>query len=249
MRLTTKEPSGKWSLRGVDLQALPPEVYGALCKLLAYEDTGLDPDEVERMKDDAELLHIGSKIDSYEIIGIYDGMCIGRQRYGSGWAVWHLDADLCGVWGGSYFSGKDARQEAENAFCADAFDLRPGCLRQGDKRPEHLADAYQDDQGKSKGGTEMNENNNAAEREKMEVEDLASMLCASISAQMLITMEHDKIKVEGGTALHIVDMYMIIKALEEIGKHVLPMMQSEEALRERMKKIIDKMHFTEEELK
>lgn len=93
----------------------------------------------------------------------------------------------------------------------------------------------------------MNESNNAAEQEKMAVEDLASMLCASISAQMLITMEHDKIKVEGGTALYILDMYMIIMALENIGKHVLPMMQSEEALRECMKRLIDAMHFTEEE--
>ncbi|MBR2086115.1 MAG: hypothetical protein IJ906_03075 [Oscillospiraceae bacterium] len=124
MRLTTKEPSGKWSLRGVDLQALQPEVYGALCKLLAYEETGLDPDEVERMKDASELLHIGSMIEGYEIIGIYDGMCIGRQRYGGRWAVWHLDADLCGVWGGRYFSGEAAKQEAEQAFCADAFELR-----------------------------------------------------------------------------------------------------------------------------
>lgn len=93
----------------------------------------------------------------------------------------------------------------------------------------------------------MNESNNAAEREKMEVEDLANMLCTSISAQMLITMENDKINVEGGTALYIVDMYMIMKALEDIGKHVLPMMQSEEALRECMKRLIDAMHFTEEE--
>ena len=93
----------------------------------------------------------------------------------------------------------------------------------------------------------MNESNNAAEREKMEVEDLANMLCTSISAQMLITMEHDKIKVEGGTALYILDMYMIMMALEDIGKHVLPMMQSEEALRKCMKRLIDAMHFTEEE--
>ena len=124
MRLTTKEPSGKWSLRGVDLQALPPEVYGALCKLLAYEDTGLDPDEVDRMKDDAELLHIGSMIEGYEITGIYEGTCIARQKYGTGWAVWHLDSDRCGVWGGRYFSGEAAKQEAEQAFCADAFELR-----------------------------------------------------------------------------------------------------------------------------
>ncbi len=93
----------------------------------------------------------------------------------------------------------------------------------------------------------MNESNNAAEQEKMAVEDLANMLCASISAQMLITMEHDKIKVEGGTALYILDMYMIIMALEDIGKHVLPMMQSEEALRKCMKRLIDAMHFTEDE--
>lgn len=50
MRLTQKSPDGAWHLRGVDLAALPPEVYGALCKLLAYEDTGMDPDEVETMK-------------------------------------------------------------------------------------------------------------------------------------------------------------------------------------------------------
>ena len=143
MRLTQKEPSGRWSLRGVDLQALQPEVYGALCKLLDYEETGLDPDEVGRMKDAAGLLHIRSKIDSYDIIGIYDGMCIGRQRYGSGWAVWHLDADLCGVWGGRYFSGKAAKQEAEQAFCADAFDLRlVEQLRALTAELEHIRDAY-----------------------------------------------------------------------------------------------------------
>lgn len=143
MRLIQKDSSGRWSMRGVDLQALQPEVYGALCKLLDYEETGLDPDEVERMKDASELLHIGSKIDSYEIVGIYDGTCIGRQRYGDGWAVWHLDADLCGVWGGSYFSGKDARQEAEKAFCADAFAPRlVEQLRALTAELESIRDAY-----------------------------------------------------------------------------------------------------------
>lgn len=53
-RLTQKEPSGKWTIRGVDLQAVPPEVYGALCKLLAYENTGLDPEDIDRMKEDME---------------------------------------------------------------------------------------------------------------------------------------------------------------------------------------------------
>ena len=61
-RLTIKEPSGKWFIRGVDFQSLPPTVYGALCKLLDYEETGLDPDEVDRMKDASEQIHVGSKI-------------------------------------------------------------------------------------------------------------------------------------------------------------------------------------------
>lgn len=57
-RLTQKEPSGKWSIRGVDLQAVPPEVYGALCKLLAYEDTGLDPEDIDRMNETMEDIAI-----------------------------------------------------------------------------------------------------------------------------------------------------------------------------------------------
>lgn len=31
--LTYKKPSGEWGIEGVDLSALPPAVYGALCKL------------------------------------------------------------------------------------------------------------------------------------------------------------------------------------------------------------------------
>lgn len=143
MRLTQKSPSGTWFLRGVDLQALQPEVYGALCKLLAYEDTGLDPDEVEHMKGDAELLHIGSMIKGYEIIGIYKNNCIARQKYGTGWAVWHLDSDRCGVWGGCYFSGNDAQRQAEHAFSDRVFDLRMvEQLRALTAELESVRDAY-----------------------------------------------------------------------------------------------------------
>lgn len=143
MRLTTKEPSGKWSLRGVDLQALQPEVYGALCKLLAYEETGLDPDEVDRMKDDAELLHIGSMIEGYEIIGIYDGNCIAHQKYGTGWAVWHLDSDRCGVWGGAYYTGKEAQRDAEREFAEHSLDLRTVAqLKALTSELEGIHDAY-----------------------------------------------------------------------------------------------------------
>ena len=117
-RLTIKEPSGKWFIRGVDFQSLSPTVYGALCKLLDYEETGLDPDEVDRMKDAAEQIHIGSKIQGYEIYGIYKEACIAYNRYAKGYAVWHIDSDKYGVWGGSYFTDE---QEAERKFVQLAF--------------------------------------------------------------------------------------------------------------------------------
>lgn len=60
-RLTEKDERGNWNLKGVDWVALnagatiTEEVgqilYGALCKLRDYEDTGLSPDDVERVND------------------------------------------------------------------------------------------------------------------------------------------------------------------------------------------------------
>ncbi len=60
MRLTEKTDSGNWCLRDVPWSDLKPGVvltekvweklYGALWKLKDYEDTGLCPDEIERMK-------------------------------------------------------------------------------------------------------------------------------------------------------------------------------------------------------
>lgn len=32
-RMTYRKPNGEWGIEGVDLTALPPKVYGALCKL------------------------------------------------------------------------------------------------------------------------------------------------------------------------------------------------------------------------
>ena len=117
-RLTIKEPSGKWFIRGVDFQSLPPTVYGALCKLLDYEETGLDPYDVGHMKDEMERIHIGSRIQGYEIYGIYKDVCIAYNRYAKGYAVWHIDNDKYGVWGGNYYTDK---QEAELKFIQLAF--------------------------------------------------------------------------------------------------------------------------------
>lgn len=56
-RLTRKNEQGNWHLKGVPWERLragaeldkatADRIYGALCKLLAYEDTGLEPAEVE----------------------------------------------------------------------------------------------------------------------------------------------------------------------------------------------------------
>lgn len=55
-RLTRKDKNGNWHLKGVSWERLragaeldkatADRIYGALCKLMAYEDTGLDPAEV-----------------------------------------------------------------------------------------------------------------------------------------------------------------------------------------------------------
>lgn len=58
-RLTEIDSQGNWSLKGVQWQQLyvgqviteevSERIYGALCKLLDYEETGLSPDDVERL--------------------------------------------------------------------------------------------------------------------------------------------------------------------------------------------------------
>lgn len=46
-RLTYKNPDGTWGLNnGYDIKKVPSELYGALCKLKYYEDTGLNPEQI-----------------------------------------------------------------------------------------------------------------------------------------------------------------------------------------------------------
>lgn len=117
-RFTHKEPNGHWWIPGVNFTDLPKGVYGALCKLLDYEDTGLSPDEVERMRDSVEEIHIGSEIQGYEVYGIYKEACIAYNKNLHGYAVWHIDADKRGVYSGSYY---DNEQDAERRFVELAF--------------------------------------------------------------------------------------------------------------------------------
>lgn len=58
-RLTEKDKQGNWGLRGVTWRELQEELshelleklYGALWKLMEYEETGLNPEEIERLKE------------------------------------------------------------------------------------------------------------------------------------------------------------------------------------------------------
>ena len=65
-RLTEKDDQGNWHLKGVRWEQLHEgqvitgelreKLYGALWKLMEYEDTGLSPEEVENLKEKCSLL-------------------------------------------------------------------------------------------------------------------------------------------------------------------------------------------------
>lgn len=64
MGLIEVDDNGKWRLKGVEWKQIAPgavitkkiweKLYGALWKLKDYEDTGVSPDEIERMKTEGE---------------------------------------------------------------------------------------------------------------------------------------------------------------------------------------------------
>lgn len=88
-RLTLKDGSGNWQLRGIrwrDLHAgamitkeIGEKLYGALWKLMRYEDTGLSPEEMEQFSENNVFKYpIGSKVimdyddsedEPHEVIG------------------------------------------------------------------------------------------------------------------------------------------------------------------------------------
>ncbi len=53
-RITWKTPDGKWGVGDIDWDEIDGRLYGALYKLMAYEESGLSPDEVIRLKEDQE---------------------------------------------------------------------------------------------------------------------------------------------------------------------------------------------------
>lgn len=48
-RLTWKNPDGTWGLNNMDIKEVPSKLYGAVCKLKDYEETGLMPEQIVEM--------------------------------------------------------------------------------------------------------------------------------------------------------------------------------------------------------
>ena len=71
-RLTQKDEQGNWCLKGVSWEQLHEgqvitkplreRLYGALWKLMEYEDTGLTPEEIERLKEQNRWIPVEERL-------------------------------------------------------------------------------------------------------------------------------------------------------------------------------------------
>lgn len=57
-RITKELPNGTWEIEGVSWKEVPGNLYGALCKLRDYENTGLSPAEINTLIDKLDKLTI-----------------------------------------------------------------------------------------------------------------------------------------------------------------------------------------------
>lgn len=78
MRLTQKDEQGNWTLRGVPwkqlhegqviTKELRERLYGALWKLMEYEDIGLTPEEIERLKEQHRWIPVEERLPEEDTI-------------------------------------------------------------------------------------------------------------------------------------------------------------------------------------
>lgn len=120
-RLTERDDQGNWCLKGLPWKCLYwgevitttvfDKVYGALCKLQDYEDTGLSPKEVEQLKDVPGTTVYGEWIpveerlpkEGKEVLVWYEYFRYGDyncmfQKHGIGWQYGgHWSGDVSGT--------------------------------------------------------------------------------------------------------------------------------------------------------
>lgn len=51
---TYQKSNKEWAIHGYDIKKVPKELYGAICKLRAYESTGFQPDNIIKAMTEAE---------------------------------------------------------------------------------------------------------------------------------------------------------------------------------------------------
>lgn len=84
-RLTQKDEQGNWILRGVPWESLHEgqvitkelwkRLYGALWKLMEYEDIGLTPEEIERLKEQHRWIPVKERLPEK------DDFCAGNSKW------------------------------------------------------------------------------------------------------------------------------------------------------------------------
>jgi len=82
--------------------------------------------------------------------------------------------------------------------------------------------------------------------EDITMEEFMNMLANNIHADMQLSMKNDTLTITGGVGITILDMYILMKALEVIGSRMLPTMKDEESLKTALKNAVDIMEFKED---
>lgn len=138
-RLTEKDKQGNWQLKGLPWKCLHlgevitttvhDRLYGALCKLMRYEDTGLSPEQIREMD---ELYHKKCK----EVTRLKDRLAYAEKqlemRSESYHAEWHIQSDAnnwakwdqCSACGYKLTAAGEAKNKSMK-YC-------PGCGREMD---------------------------------------------------------------------------------------------------------------------
>lgn len=96
-RLTFKNDNGTWGLKNYDIKKVPSELYGAICKLKDYEESGFSPKQLMDYEEagfsleqleESKWIDIGYGIpndDRYILVSFenYDLPAIGRYDDGA----------------------------------------------------------------------------------------------------------------------------------------------------------------------